>query len=136
LSILANGVNLDIPVTVHVAIGTDTIHMSPYTDPKALGEASFVDFQILCSVLSNLEGGVYLNIGSAVILPEVYLKALNVARNLGNKIKHFTTINLDMIQHYRPTQNVLSRPGGTAFAITGHHEIIIPLLYQSILESL
>jgi len=136
LSILATAAELDIPVTVHVAIGTDTVHMSPHVDPKALGEATFVDFRILCSVISDLEGGAYLNIGSAVLLPEVFLKALTVARNLGHKVKNFTTVNMDMIQHYRPHQNVLSRPGGTAYALTGHHEIMVPLLYQALMESL
>ena len=136
LSILATGAELDIPVTVHVAIGTDTVHMSPHVDPEALGSATFTDFRILCSVISDLEGGVYLNIGSAVLLPEVFLKALTVARNLGNKVKNFTTVNMDMIQHYRPHQNILSRPGGKACALTGHHEIMVPLLYQALMESL
>ncbi len=135
-SILATGAELELPVTVHAAIGTDTIHMSPHVDPRALGEASFNDFRVLCSVISDLEGGVYINIGSAVILPEVFLKALTVARNLGNKVKNFTTVNMDMIQHYRPHQNVLARPGGQAYALTGHHEIMVPLLYQAIIESL
>ena len=136
LSLLANGVKLELPVTVHVAIGTDTIHMSPYVDPAALGTASFTDFRLLCSVLGDLEGGVYLNLGSAVLLPEVFLKALTVARNLGHQAKNFTTINMDMIQHYRPRQNVLARPGGQAFALTGHHEIMLPLLYQAIVEAI
>jgi hypothetical protein len=135
LSILANGVKLAVPLTVHVAIGTDTIHMSPHVDAAALGAASFTDFRLLCSVLGELEGGVYLNLGSAVLLPEVFLKALTVARNLGNQVKNFTTINMDMIQHYRPRQNVLARPGGQAFALTGHHEIMLPLLYQAISEA-
>ena len=136
LSILATAAKLDVPVTIHVAVGTDTIHMSPYVDPKALGEATFSDFLLLCSVLGDLEGGVYLNIGSAVILPEVFLKALTVARNLGHKVKNFTTVNLDMIQHYRPRQNVLARPGGQAFSLTGHHEIMLPLIYQAVIEAL
>ncbi|OGB90800.1 hypothetical protein A2625_07150 [candidate division WOR-1 bacterium RIFCSPHIGHO2_01_FULL_53_15] len=136
LSIMATGAKLGTPVTVHVAIGTDTIHMSPHVDAEALGKASFTDFRLLCSVLGDLEGGVYLNLGSAVLLPEVFLKALTVARNLGNKIKNFTTINMDMIQHYRPRQNVLSRPGSQAFALTGHHEIMLPLLYQAVIEKL
>jgi deoxyhypusine synthase len=135
-SILATGAELDIPITVHVAIGTDTVHMSQHVDPEALGSATFTDFRLLCSVISDLEDGVYLNIGSAVLLPEVFLKALTVARNLGNKIKNFTTVNMDMIQHYRPHQNVLSRPGGKSYALTGHHEIMVPLLYQALLESL
>jgi hypothetical protein len=136
LSILANGARLDIPVTVHVAVGTDTIHMSPYVDAGALGEATFTDFRLLCSVLGDLEGGVYINLGSAVILPEVFLKALTVARNLGRKVKNFTAVNMDMLQHYRPFQNVLTRPGGKAISLTGHHEIMVPLLYQAVIESL
>jgi hypothetical protein len=136
LSLLAMGAKLDLPVTVHVAVGTDTIHMSPYVDAKALGESTFTDFRLLCSVICDLEGGVYLNIGSAVILPEVFLKALTVARNLGHKVKNFTSVNMDMLQHYRPRQNVLSRPGGKAIALTGHHEIMVPLLYQAVIESL
>ena len=134
LSLLYNAYELDIPATVHVAIGTDTIHMSSKVDPRSLGEATFNDFQQLCGVMTEFESGVYLNIGSAVLLPEVFLKALTVARNLGNKVKKFTTVNMDMIQHYRPSQNVLSRPGGKAHALTGHHEIMVPLLYQSIIE--
>jgi deoxyhypusine synthase len=135
-SILYNAFELNVPVTVHVAIGTDTIHMSPKVDPHSLGEATFNDFQALAYEISNLEGGVYLNLGSAVILPEVFLKALTIARNLGNKVRNFTTVNMDMLQHYRPHQNVLSRPGGKAFALTGHHEIMVPLLYQALMESL
>ena len=134
LSAFYNAYELDIPATVHVAIGTDTIHMSSKLDPRSLGEASFHDFETLCSILCEFEGGVYLNIGSAVLLPEVFLKALTVARNLGNKVKSFTTVNLDMLQHYRPHQNVLKRPGGDSYALTGHHEIMVPLLYQMILE--
>lgn len=135
-SLLASAVKLHIPACVHIAIGTDTIHMTNKFNASATGEATFNDFKLLCSVVADLEGGVYLNIGSAVILPEVFLKALTVARNLGNNINKFTTINMDMLQHYRPTQNVLSRPGGTNFALTGHHEIMVPLLYQAILEGI
>lgn len=135
-SILVTGAELDIPVTVHVAIGTDTVHMSPHVNPEALGSATLTDFRLLSSVICELEGGVYLNIGSAVILPEVFLKALTIARNLGNKIKNFTTVNMDMFQHYRPHQNVLSRPGGKSYALTGHHEIMLPLLYQALMETL
>ncbi|KAF0132876.1 MAG: hypothetical protein FD145_1533 [Candidatus Saganbacteria bacterium] len=133
-SVFYNAFELNIPATVHVSIGCDTIHMSSKLDPRCLGEASFNDFKLLCSIVSKLEGGVYLNIGSAVVLPEVFLKALTVARNLGNKVKNFTTVNMDMIQHYRPLQNVLSRPGGNNYSLTGHHEIMVPLLYQAILE--
>jgi deoxyhypusine synthase len=135
-SLLYNAFELNLPITVHVAIGTDTIHMSPKVDARSLGEASFNDFQTLAYEVSQLEGGVYINLGSAVLLPEVFLKALTIARNLGNKVKNFTTVNMDMLQHYRPQQNVLSRPGGKAFSLTGHHEIMFPLLYQALLESL
>ena len=135
-SLLYNAFELNVPVTVHVAIGTDTIHMSPQVDARSLGEATFNDFQYLAYEVAQLEGGVYINLGSAVLLPEVFLKALTIARNLGNKVKAFTTVNMDMLQHYRPHQNVLSRPGGRAFALTGHHEIMFPLLYQAVMESL
>jgi len=135
-SLMYNAFELNIPLTVHVAIGTDTIHMSPKVDPKALGESTFIDFQTLAYEVSNLEGGVYINIGSAVILPEVFLKTLTIARNLGNKVKNFTTVNMDMLQHYRPYQNVLSRPGGRSYSLIGHHEIMVPLLYQALMESL
>jgi len=135
-SLMYNAFELNLPLTVHVAIGTDTIHMSPKVDPKALGESTFIDFQTLAYEVSQLEGGVYLNIGSAVILPEVFLKALTIARNLGNKVKNFTTVNMDMLQHYRPYQNILSRPGGKPYSLIGHHEIMVPLLYQALMESL
>ena len=111
--------------------------MHPGCDPAAVGRTSHLDFRIFASQVAKLGGGgVYLNIGSAVLLPEVFLKAVTVARNLGHKVKNFTTVNMDMIQHYRPHQNVLSRPGGKAYALTGHHEIMFPLLYQAIIESI
>ncbi len=135
-SLLYNAFELNVPLTVHVAFGTDTIHMSPEVDPRALGEATFNDFEILASEVADLQGGVYINLGSAVILPEVFLKALTIARNLGYRVRDFTTVNMDMQQHYRPQQNVLSRPGGSAFALTGHHEIMFPLLYQALLENM
>ena len=135
-SILAVGARLKIPVTVHVAIGTDTIHMHPGVSGGDIGESSHVVFKILCSVVSELEGGVWLNVGSAVIMPEVFLKALTVARNLGRKVKNFTTVNMDMIQHYRPRTNVVKRPTMHGYSITGHHEIMLPLLRLSILSGL
>lgn len=135
-SILACGALHNVPVTVHVAVGTDTIHLSKHVNPAALGEATFTDFRLFASVVCDLEGGVYLNIGSAVILPEVFLKAFALARNLGHGLADFTTVNMDMQQHFRPLHNVLSRPGGTSFALTGHHEIMIPILYQALMESL
>lgn len=129
---------LNIPYTLHVAIGTDIVHQHPTASGSAIGEASLRDFRIFAATVARLgEGGVVLNLGSAVILPEVFLKALSVARNLGHPVKNFTTGNFDMIQHYRPTVNVVSRPvlpGGQGFAITGHHEIMIPLLAAAVYE--
>jgi hypothetical protein len=139
LSMLATGAELDIPVTVHIAIGTDIIHQHPTTDGAVLGEASYRDFQTFAAVCAQLEGGVVLNIGSAVIMPEVFLKALTIARNLGHKVERFTTATFDMTRHYRPTENVQRRPtklGGQGFYLVGHHEIMIPLLFAAITEEL
>ena len=131
VSILAECYRLEIPVTVHAAIGTDIVHQQPTMDGAATGELSFRDFKVLCNAVKDLHGGVVMNIGSAVVLPEVFLKALTVARNLGYKAQGFTTANFDMIQHYRPRMNVVHRPtqrGGKGYLFTGHHEIMIPLL--------
>lgn len=136
LSLLACAAKLNIPTTVHVALGTDTIHMHPNISGKDLGESSHIDFKILSSVVSQLEGGVWLNVGSAVIMPEVFLKALCIARNVGHKVENFVTVNMDMIQHYRPQTNVLKRPTRFGYAITGHHEIMLPLLRMGILSKL
>jgi len=139
LSILANGHELNIPVTAHVAIGTDIIHQHPSANGEAIGEGSLLDFRNFIYSISRLQGGVAVNLGSAVILPEVFLKAVTVARNLGNKLDVFTTANFDMISQYRPYQNILSRPtskGGKGYNITGHHEIMIPFLYRSIIEKI
>ncbi len=140
LSILATGYHLNIPVTIHIAIGTDIIHQHPSCDGAAVGKGSFTDFQIFASIVSKLgNGGVAINIGSAVILPEVFLKALTIARNLGYKVKNMTCANFDMIYQYRPELNVVSRPislGGKGYSITGHHEIMLPLLRQAIIERL
>ena len=138
-SILANAFTLKAPVTVHVAIGTDIIHQHPEASGMSLGEGSFIDFKKFINEVSKLEAGVIMNIGSAVIMPEVFLKALTVSRNLGFKVNNFTAVNFDMIQQYRPRVNVLYRPtlnGGKAYSITGHHEIMIPLLVQAIIEGL
>ncbi|MDY6853091.1 MAG: hypothetical protein SWO11_00065 [Thermodesulfobacteriota bacterium] len=138
-SILVNGIRLQIPITVHVAIGTDIVHMHPSCNGAAIGKGSHLDFRIFSSIVSQLEGGVYLNIGSSVILPEVFLKALTLVRNLGFDIKDFTTVNMDFIQNYRPVTNVVKRPtqkGGKGYSITGHHEIMVPLLAAAILEGL
>jgi hypothetical protein len=127
-----------IPLTVHVAIGTDITHQHPSADGAILGAASYTDFRILTSVVSELgDGGVYLNIGSAVLLPEVFLKALSIAQNLGHHVDHFTTANFDMQQHYRPLTNVVKRPTSgksRGYTVTGHHEIMIPLLAAGILD--
>jgi len=136
-SLLAAGSRLNIPVTVHVAIGTDIIHMHPSFDAGATGEAAGRDFQKFCSLVTDLEGGVYINLGSAVLLPEIFLKAVTLSRNLGHTLKHFTTVNMDFIQHYRPNTNVVRRPtqvGGRGYALTGHHEIMLPLLAAAINE--
>lgn len=140
VSILAAGARYGVPVTVHVAIGTDIVHMHPNASGEAIGKATFNDFKILCSSIAEMgDGGVFLNIGSAVILPEVFLKALTVVRNLGRPVVNFTTVNLDMQQHYRPLQNVVKRPAGTSsrgYSLTGHHEIMLPLLAHAILEEI
>jgi hypothetical protein len=137
LSILATAEKLMIPATVHVAIGTDINHMHPTANGAAIGEGTHRDFRLFASAVSKLEGGVYLNLGSAVVLPEVFLKALAVARNLGHRIEHFMAINMDFLRHYRPTVNVVERPtrmGGKGITLIGHHEIMFPLLAAAILE--
>ena len=128
-----------VPVTVHVAIGTDTPHTHPAVNPAALGAATHHDFRVFCTLVSQMnEGGVYLNIGSAVIMPEVFLKAISAVRNLGHPLANFTTANFDFLQHYRPRLNVVERPhaqsGGKGYSITGHHEIMIPLLAAALRE--
>lgn len=138
-SIFSKAFEHGIPLTVHVALGTDIIHMHPEADGAAIGLGSMTDFRLLAAVVADLEGGVYINLGSAVILPEVFLKALNVARNLGHKVEDITTVNMDFIQHYRPRENVLKRPtmeGGRNHALTGHHEIMFPLLAAAIIEEM
>ncbi|MEE8330004.1 MAG: hypothetical protein V3R54_08755 [Thermodesulfovibrionia bacterium] len=139
LSILAQASGLNIPATVHVAMGTDIIHMHPEADGSCIGEGSMRDFKLLASVVADLKGGVYINLGSAVIMPEVFLKTLTVARNLGHPARDFTTVNMDFIQHYRCRENVLRRPvlsGGSSYALTGHHEIMFPLLAAAIMEKI
>lgn len=138
LSILANAFELKTPITVHVALGTDIIHQHSSSDGATIGELSYRDFKIFCEQVSHLgDGGVLLNFGSAVLLPEVFLKALTVVRNLGFNVHNFITANFDMLRHYRPQMNVLQRPtqtGGKAYQFTGHHEIMIPLLIAGITE--
>lgn len=132
-SILLGAYSRDIPVTVHVAVGTDTPHTHPGAEPAAIGATTHRDFRLFASILQEMdEGGVYLNVGSAVVLPEVFLKAVSVVRNLGFPLGNFTTANFDFLQHYRPRLNVVERPhaqkGGRGYSITGHHELTIPLL--------
>jgi len=139
-SILYGAYRAATPVTVHVAVGTDTPHTHPAADGSAIGSSTHRDFRLLCSLARGLDrGGVYLNIGSAVVLPEVFLKAVSVVRNLGHPLAEFTTVNFDFLQHYRPKLNVVERPharsGGRGFAITGHHELMIPLLAAVLVES-
>ncbi|MBE9527690.1 MAG: deoxyhypusine synthase family protein [Proteobacteria bacterium] len=138
-SILAAAARCDVPVTVHVALGTDILHIHPQMDAAATGVASMQDFKLFASVVSTLDRGVYINLGSAVLLPEIFLKALTLVRNKGHKVKNLTTVNMDFIQHYRPTTNVVRRPtqgSGKGYALTGHHEIMVPLLYAAIIERL
>jgi hypothetical protein len=139
LSLLATGADLQIPVTVHIGVGTDIIHQHPSCDGAALGATSYADFKTFAAVCAQLEGGVVLNVGSAVIMPEVFLKALTVARNLGHTVEKFTTATLDMTRHYRPSENVQRRPtalGGRGFYLVGHHEINVPLLFAAVKELL
>ena len=140
LSVLATCYQLGVPATVHVAIGTDIIHQHATADGAAIGQTSMADFRRLVSVVSTLgQGGVVGNLGSAVILPEVFLKAVSISRNLGHSVKDFTAFDFDMIRHYRPYENVLKRPtllGGKAVHITGHHELLIPLLVRAVIEQL
>ena len=138
-SLLAQARKLDIPVTVHVAVGTDIIHIHPGADGAAIGQTSHHDFRIFCNLVADMEEGAYLNVGSAVLLPEVFLKALTVVRNLGHEVKNITTANFDFIRHYRPSTNVVHRPtleGGRGFNFTGHHELMIPLLGAALLDAL
>jgi hypothetical protein len=140
LSLLASASRLGLPATVHVAIGTDIVHMHPACDGAAVGRGSHLDFRAFAAEVARLGGGgVYLNVGSAVILPEVFLKAVTLARNLGHKLRDFTTANLDFLQGYRPTVNVVERPTrgvGRGLRLTGHHEILVPLLAAALIEGL
>ncbi len=135
-SILAAGARLNLPITIHVAIGTDIIHMHPNISGSDLGGASHIDFKIITSFISQLTGGVWLNVGSAVIMPEVFLKALTTANNLGYNVHDFTTVNMDMFRQYRAETNVVKRPTKKGHTIIGHHEIMIPLLYAGIMSEL
>ncbi|HJQ98158.1 MAG TPA: hypothetical protein VJ826_07560 [Candidatus Polarisedimenticolaceae bacterium] len=134
-SLLARAHELGIPATVHVAIGSDIVHQHPAADGAAIGAATFTDFKRLVTIVSGLAGGVWINLGSAVQLPEVFLKALSISENLGHDPSGFSTANLDMVRHYRTDENVLRRPTlgkGRSFALTGHHEINVPLLAAAV----
>jgi hypothetical protein len=137
-SLLAAAFRRGVPATVHVAVGTDIVHMHPACDPAALGRATHLDFRILAGEVARMGGGgAYLNVGSAVLLPEVFLKAVTLARNLGHDLADFTTANLDFIQSYRPNTNVVRRPTqgvGRGYSLTGHHEILVPLLAAALVE--
>jgi hypothetical protein len=136
-SLLVAAAREDAPMTVHVAIGTDINHLHVDADGAAIGEGSYRDFLEFCERVAALEGGVYVNLGSAVILPEVFLKALSLARNLGRPLRDITTVNMDFLQHYRPLTNVVRRPtaqGGQGFSLIGHHELLVPVLAAMIKE--
>jgi hypothetical protein len=137
LSIAAAAARLGIPLTVHVAIGTDIIHMHPLASGAALGEGSLRDFRYFTTAVARLDDGVFLNCGSAVVLPEVFLKAVALARNHGHALANLTTVNIDFLRQYRPLTNVVSRPTagvGKGYALTGHHELLIPLLAAALIE--
>lgn len=139
-SLLLQAWRARVPVTVHVAIGTDTPHTHPATDPAVLGAATHRDFRLFCTLVAGLNGGgVYINAGSAVVMPEVFLKAVSCVRNLGHELRDFSTVNMDFLQHYRPRVNVVERPhaasGGRGYALTGHHEIMISLLAAALIEN-
>ncbi|SHE88175.1 hypothetical protein SAMN02745206_00972 [Desulfacinum infernum DSM 9756] len=137
-SILAAAARLGIPVTVHVAMGTDIIHMHPSMDGAAAGAASHYDFRVFCRLVTTLRKGVYINLGSAVVLPEVFLKAVSVAANLGHDLSGITTINMDFMRHYRPHVNVVERPTagrGRGYSFVGHHEILFPLFCAAVKEA-
>jgi hypothetical protein len=138
-SLLAAAARLGVPATVHVAIGTDIVHMRAGASGAAIGGASFTDFRLFTAVIADLSGGVYVNAGSAVILPEVFLKAFTIAQNLGAALHDFTTVDIDMLPHYRPTVNVVQRPaaaGGRGYALAGRHEVLIPLLAFAVVDAL
>jgi len=136
-SLLAEAHRLGVPVTVHVAVGADIVHMHPEADGALIGEGSLRDFRTFCGLVAGMEGGAYLNVGSAVILPEVFLKAVSVARNLGRPLRRITTVNMDFQRHYRPDVNVVGRPtrlGGKGYHLIGPHEILFPLLMAALAE--
>jgi hypothetical protein len=138
-SVFATAYQVGAPATVHITIGADIIHMHPDADGGVIGAATMADFHRLASVVAELSRGVVVNLGSAVVMPEVFLKALNLARNLGRKVSNFTAADMDFIRHYRPRNNVVERPtenGGRRIMLTGHHELMFPLLAAAVREEL
>ena len=138
-SVFASAYRLGAPATVHVTLGADIVHMHPDADGAAIGAATMADFHRLAAVVAELSRGVVINLGSAVVMPEVFLKALNLARNLGRKVTNFTAADMDFIRHYRPQNNVVERPtenGGRRIILTGHHEVMFPLLAAAVREEL
>lgn len=138
-SVFATAYKVSAPATVHVTVGADIIHMHPDADGAAIGAASMADFHRLAAVVAELSRGVVVNLGSAVVMPEIFLKALNLARNLGRKVSNFTAADMDFIRHYRPRNNVVERPtenGGRRIMLTGHHEVMFPLLAGAVREEL
>lgn len=136
LSVCAEAVRLGLGISVHAVIGADIVHVHPATDGAAVGEASMADFQRVCRFVHDLDGGVWLNVGSAVVMPEVFLKAVSVALNLGASLDSMTTGNLDMIRQYRAETNVVRRPPGTGYTLVGQHELLLPLLRNAVLAKL
>ncbi len=135
-SVLATCARLGVPCTVHVAIGTDTVHIHPGLSGADLGEATHLDFRIAAAVVADLDGGVWVNIGSAVIMPEVFLKLVSIARNIGRPLEDVIAANMDMMRHYRTSANVIGRPVRQGLEVTGHHEILIPLLRVAALDAM
>jgi hypothetical protein len=135
-SILLAAYRLGLPCTVHVALGTDIVHMHPHVSGAALGEASLIDFRILCSVVATLAEGVWMNLGSAVIMPEVFLKAVSVVRNFGHSLDGMVAVNLDKNPQYRSRVNVVDRPSAKGYELIGAHEILIPLLHVAVASKL
>ena len=136
VSLLRAAAEAGIPCTVHVALGTDIVHMHPCASGARIGEATLRDFRLACAIVADLKGGVWMNLGSAVVLPEVFLKAVSIARNLGYDLEGMTTIDLDMIRQYRARVNVLERHRCESVAVTGHHEVILPLVHAAVVSRL
>lgn len=139
VSVFGAAYRKNIPITVHVALGTDIVHMHPEADGACWGKTTMTDFKTFSDGVAELEGGVYLNLGSAVILPEVFLKAVTLARNTGKKLRRITTIDVDFLRQYRSQTNVVRRPtaeGGRGISLTGHHELVVPLLAAAVLEEM